>query len=58
MDGVGKESFFPETHRATGFTTIELANTPSEWDVPFLPMDGGIDELRIRNISVADRLAQ
>jgi len=58
VDGRGKEHFFPKAHEATGFSTITLGNTPPEWDVPFLFMDGGIDEVRIQNVSVVDRLAQ
>jgi len=58
VDGVGRQSFFPKAHDSAGFSSIELCNTPSDWDVPFLPVDGAIDELRIQNISVADRLAE
>lgn len=58
VDGVGRQSFFPTQHSPDGFSAIEFGNTPSHWDVPYLFMDGGIDEIRIQNISVADRLAK
>ncbi|MGD9497454.1 MAG: LamG-like jellyroll fold domain-containing protein [Armatimonadota bacterium] len=58
IDGVGTASFFPRGFEPSGFARIEIGNTPSDWDVPYLPLDGAIDELRIRRGSVADRLAQ
>ena len=58
VDGVGRHLFFEKTHTATGFSRIELCNTPAEWDVPLLPMDGAIDDVRIQNVSVAGRLAK
>ena len=58
VDGTGKHSFFPKRHEVAGFSAIEFGNTPSHWDVPYLFMDGGIDEIRIQNTSVADRLAE
>ncbi len=58
VDGVGKEIFFPKHHATSGFSVIEFGNTPSHWDVPYLPMDGAIDEVRIQKISVAERLAR
>ena len=58
VDGVGRQSFFPTQHSPAGFSAIEFGNTPSHWDVPYLFIDGGIDEIRIQNISVADRLAK
>ncbi|NLO05966.1 MAG: LamG domain-containing protein [candidate division WS1 bacterium] len=56
IDGVGMESFFPRSFEPTPFARIDLANTPANWDIPYLPMDGAIDEIRISNTSVADRL--
>ncbi|MFW6155931.1 MAG: hypothetical protein ACOC7J_01320 [Armatimonadota bacterium] len=58
VDGRGTEMFFPRTFEPTGFARVEFGNTPSEWDIPHLPMDGAIDAIRISNVSVADRLAQ
>ncbi len=58
IDGVGTQSFFPRSFDPSPFVRIEIGNTPSDWDVPYLPMDGAIDELRVSNVSVRDRLAQ
>ncbi|MGM0491368.1 MAG: hypothetical protein ACQER1_00370 [Armatimonadota bacterium] len=58
IDGRGTEAFFPGTFEPTGFARLEFGNTPSEWDIPYLPMDGAIDAIRISNVSVADRLGQ
>ncbi len=58
VDGVGTQLFFPHKFVARGFARIDFGNTPPDWDVPFLPMDGAIDELRISNVSVAGRLAE
>ncbi|MFP4248350.1 MAG: LamG-like jellyroll fold domain-containing protein [Armatimonadota bacterium] len=56
-DGEGMQGFFPRTFEPGGFSRIELGNTPSDWDVPYLPMDGAIDAIRISNVSVEARLA-
>lgn len=58
IDGEGVEHFFPRTFEPTAFSRIELCNTPSDWEIPFLPMDGAIDELRITSVSARDRLAE
>lgn len=58
IDGVGMQSHFPRMIEPGGFSRIELCNTPSDWNVPYLPMDGAIDEVRISNVSVSDRLAE
>ncbi len=58
IDGVGTQSFFPRSFEPSAFARIEVGNTPSDWDVPYLPMDGAIDELRVSNVSVRERLAQ
>ncbi len=58
IDGEGMQMFFPATFEGADFSRIELCNTPSDWEIPYLPMDGAIDELRISNQSVADRLAK
>jgi len=57
LDGSGVQSFFEPCFQPAGFSKIEIGNTPSGWEVPFLPIDGAIDELKISNVSVADRLA-
>ncbi len=58
VDGVGMESFFPRAFEPGAFSRIEFANTPSDWEIPYLPMDGAIDAIRIRDVSVAGRLAE
>jgi len=58
IDGEGMQSFFEPAFKAAGFGKIEIGNTPSGWEVPFLSIDGAIDELKISNVSVADRLAE
>jgi len=56
VDGVGTEKFFPRTFEPSGFARFEFGNTPSDWSVPYLCMDGAIDAIRVSNASVADRL--
>ncbi|MGI5818438.1 MAG: LamG-like jellyroll fold domain-containing protein [Armatimonadota bacterium] len=56
IDGEGMQSFFPRTFEPGAFSRIELCNTPSEWDLPYLPMDGAIDAVRISNVSIEQRL--
>ncbi|MGC9318232.1 MAG: hypothetical protein ACP5KN_09380 [Armatimonadota bacterium] len=58
IDGEGVEHFFPRSFEPTAFARIELCNTPSDWDIPYLPMDGAIDELRITGVSVRERVAE
>jgi hypothetical protein len=58
VDGTGMHSFFPRSFEPGSFSRIELCNTPSDWDVPYLAMDGAIDAIRISNVSVETRLAQ
>jgi hypothetical protein len=58
MDGRGMQSFFPRTFEPGGFSRIELCNTPSDWEIPYLPMDGALDAVRISDISVEGRLAE
>jgi|GEM_PF-1935244 len=59
VDGQGVQVFFNKTFDpGVRFSKIEIGNTPSGWNVPYLHIDGAIDELRISNVSVADRLAQ
>jgi len=56
FDGAGEQVFFPRRFDPGRFSRIEIGNTPSGWDVPYLCIDGAVDELRITNVSVADRL--
>jgi hypothetical protein len=58
IDGQGMQAFFPDTFEPGGFARIEFGNTPSDWDVPCLAMDGGIDAIRISSESVEQRLAE
>ncbi|MEN6544699.1 MAG: hypothetical protein ABFE07_01505 [Armatimonadia bacterium] len=58
FDGVGLCSQFPKTFSVPAFCTLQFCNTPAGWDVPLLPMDGGIDELVISRQSVSARLSK
>ncbi|MFQ5809243.1 MAG: LamG-like jellyroll fold domain-containing protein, partial [Armatimonadota bacterium] len=59
VDGRGVQLFFDRRFDPRArFSKIEIGNTPSGWDVPYLHIDGAIDELKISNVSVAGRLAQ
>jgi len=59
VDGQGVQVFFEKRFDpAVKFSSIEIGNTPSGWDIPHLHIDGAIDELKISNVSVASRLAQ
>ncbi len=58
IDGQGMQSFFPRTFEPGGFSRIEIGNTPSDWDIPYLPMDGAIDEVRVSDVAVGERLAE
>lgn len=57
LDGVGQQVFFEPLYAATNFQRIEIGNTPLSSDLPFLFLDGAIDELHISSESVAGRLA-
>jgi hypothetical protein len=58
VDGQGMQKFFPDSFGPADFARIEFGNTPSDWDLPYLPLDGAIDAIRISNVSVRDRLAE
>jgi hypothetical protein len=58
LDGVGQQVFFEPIFEPTAFARIEIGNTPLSSDLPFLFLDGAIDELQISKVSVADRLAE
>ncbi len=58
VDGKGVQSFFPKAFEPGAFARIELGNTPSDWDIPYLPMDGAIDAIRVSDVPVTDRLAK
>lgn len=59
LNGEGHEMTVPAgTFTPGSFASIEFGNKPSGWDTPHIPMDGGIDEIRVTNVSVAERLAQ
>jgi hypothetical protein len=55
---VGQQVFFEPLCEPTDFRRIEIGNTPLSSDLPFLFLDGAIDELHVSKVSVADRLAQ
>ncbi|MHB8997488.1 MAG: LamG-like jellyroll fold domain-containing protein [Armatimonadota bacterium] len=56
FDGVGLGSFFPRTFSSSAFSSIEFGNTPSGSELPWLFMDGALDEVRISSTPVTDRL--
>jgi hypothetical protein len=56
FDGVGLGSFFPRSFTNVAFSSIEFGNTPSGSGLPWLFMDGALDEVRISSTPVADRL--
>ncbi|MBD3293553.1 MAG: hypothetical protein GF393_11560 [Armatimonadia bacterium] len=58
VDGNGMQKFFPESFGPADFARLEFGNTPSDWKVPYLPLDGAIDGIRISNVSIRDRLAE
>ncbi len=58
VDGRGVHSFFPRAIEPGAFARIELGNTPSDWDIPYLAMDGAIDAVRISDVPVTDRIAK
>ena len=58
VDGKGNQLTTREGFPRNRSTRAEFGNTPSNSDLPFLPMDGGIDEIRITATSVANRLAK
>ena len=58
LNGEGWELSVPAgTFQHGPFHSIEFGNRPSDWDTPFLPMDGAIDEILVTRASVAERLA-
>lgn len=57
LNGEGQELSVPAgTFTPAGFASIEFGNRPSTWDLPYIPMDGAIDEIHVSNVSVAERL--
>lgn len=56
FDGVGLGSFFSRTFSKSAFSSVEFGNTPSGSDLPWLFMDGALDEVRISSTPVTDRL--
>lgn len=58
FDGVGLCSQFPKAFGMPAFGTLQFGNTPVGWDVPLLPVDGGMDEVVISRQSVAARLSK
>ena len=58
MDGTGVQRYFPRTFTPAMLDQIEFCNTPLGDAVPYLPMDGAIDEVRFQRVSVAGRLVR
>lgn len=56
FDGVGRCSYFPRSLPLAGFKSLGLGNSPPDQDLPYLPMDGGLDELRVSAEAVKGRL--
>lgn len=57
VDGNGFQSFFPKSFDAPRFSSLQFGNTPSGDNIPLLPMDGGLDEIRVSPEPVSARLA-
>lgn len=57
VDGKGFRSFFPKAFEAPRFTSLQFGNMPSSDNIPLLPMDGGLDEIRVSPEPVSARLA-
>lgn len=58
FDGAGAGHFFPRQFAAPAFSGVQFGNTPAGDDLPWLFMDGALDEVRISNVSVSERLAR
>lgn len=58
FDGVGECSFFPRSFEQAAFSSLQFANTPRDSGLPWLFMDGAIDEIRVSSVSVAERLEE
>jgi len=62
LDGKGFQAFFPaaeggrKAFAPLQLSALQFGNTPSGDDIPLLPMDGAMDEVRVTTSSVADRL--
>jgi len=58
VDGAGKQVEFNPKFTPGPFKRVEIGNSPLSSDLPYLFLDGAIDEVRISGASVADRLAK
>jgi len=56
VDGVGKHLEFTPMFAPTSFKQVELGNTPLSSDLPYLFLDGALDELHISKRCVRERL--
>ncbi len=58
VDGKGYQAFFPASFPPLALAALQFGNAPSGDGLPCLPMDGGIDGIRVSTTAVADRLAE
>lgn len=57
LNGEGEVLRVPAgTFSTDGIRSVEFGNRPSSWDVPYLPMDGAVDRVKVFNHSVEDLL--
>lgn len=56
LDGAGGSVTFPRAFAPPVWSSLQFGNTPAGEDIPFLPMDGGIDDLRVSSDPVTARL--
>jgi hypothetical protein len=53
VDGAGESLGFPAKFTPAEFTSLQLYNTPDGADLPLMPVDGLLDDLRVSNCDVA-----
>jgi hypothetical protein len=58
LDGVGQQLFFPKTFDTPTFSSLQFGNRPADGDMPYLPMDGGLDQIAVSRVPVTPRLAR
>ncbi len=58
LDGQGMQAFFPRAFPPLEFRFLQFGNTPSMDNIPFLPLDGSLDEIIISCTAITEWLAQ
>lgn len=58
VDGQGMQAFFPRVFSPLEFRFLQFGNTPSMDNIPFLPLDGSLDEILISRTAITEWLAQ